>query len=79
MITKNTLIRRARDAYINALNFAQLNQMKNFVRYFGEAYALYKLTTDYFELSESECKMLEQLENRCIDIYFNVEAEVSKR
>lgn len=79
MITKNTLIRRARDSYINALDFAQLNQMKNFVRYYGEACALCELATDYFELSESECEMLEELENRCLDIYFNVEAEVSER
>ena len=76
MITKNTLIRRARDSYINALGFAQVNQMKNFVRYYGEACALCELATDYFELSEVETEMLENLEERCLEIYWTVEAEV---
>lgn len=78
MITKNALIRRARDSYINALDFAQLNQMKKFVRYYGEARALCKLATDYFALNEAECDMLEKLEGRCLGIYWTVVAEAEQ-
>lgn len=78
MITKNTLIRRARDSYINALDFAQLNQMKNFVRYYGEACALCELAADYFELSEAETEMLENLEESCFEIYWTVEAGIEQ-
>lgn len=78
MITKNTLIRRARDSYINALDFAQLNQMKNFIRYYGEACALCELATDYFVLNEAECDMLEELEGRCLEIYWTVVAEAEQ-
>jgi hypothetical protein len=78
MITKNTLIRRARDSYINALDFAHINQMKNFIRYYGEACALCKLATDYFELSEVETEMLESLEEKCLEIYWAVDAEIEQ-
>jgi hypothetical protein len=71
-------MRRARDSYINALDFAQVNQMKNFIRYYGKACALCELATDYFELSEAETEMLESLEESCLEIYWTVEAEVEQ-
>lgn len=78
MITKKTLIRRARDSFINALGFAQVNRMRDFIRYYGQAGALCELITDYFDPTDDEINMLGELDDKCLDIYYTIKAVVEQ-
>jgi hypothetical protein len=75
-MTKRELIIMARDSYVNALGFAEVNQAKNFIRYYGQAEAMAELAGDLYDLSESERIMLDELDELCLQIYYKIDAEI---
>lgn len=72
-MTKRETIIKIKDAYKNALYFADIFQYKPFIRYYGEAQAWGEYLLEEFNTFLTEIDFLIELENECSAIYLNLE------
>lgn len=78
-MTKQETIIKAKEAYHNALFFAEdASQFKSFIRYYGEAQAWIEYLLEEHDtfMNVPELQFLQDLENKCSRIYLNLEVNL---
>ena len=77
-MTKRETIIKAKEAYQNAIYFADISQYKPFIRYYGEAQAWIEYLLEEHDtfISETGLQFLQDLENECSRIYLDLEVDL---
>lgn len=76
-MTKGEVISKAKEAYQNAIYFADISQYKPFIRYYGEAQAWIEYLLEEHDTFMSETGLgLQDLENECSRIYLDLEVDL---